>query len=86
MIIVSNGYAQRGFGDLSAVPPIADSILLSKIPLEGLQVGDFIPDVSIKNIINYPGGTARFSDFKNQLAGETYGPGIGLYQSIKPNI
>lgn len=58
--VVSIGYAQEKSGNLIAQHGLA-------ISPEGLQVGDKIPDILIKDIINYPGGTARVSDFKDQL-------------------
>lgn len=33
---------------------------------QGIQIGDNCPDVEIKQIINYPSGTARLSDFKGK--------------------
>ena len=36
-------------------------------PSTGLAIGDQVPDVTINNILNYPGGSARISDFKDKL-------------------
>ncbi len=33
---------------------------------QGIQIGDNCPDVEIKQIINYPSGNARLSDFKGK--------------------
>lgn len=33
---------------------------------QGIQIGDNCPDIEIKQIINYPSGTARLSDFKGK--------------------
>lgn len=38
-----------------------------KTPITDLKVGDPVPDVSIPRILNYPGGSARISDFKDKL-------------------
>jgi thiol-disulfide isomerase/thioredoxin len=34
---------------------------------KSLHIGDQMPDIVLHNMVNYPGGKARFSDFKGKL-------------------
>lgn len=43
------------------------STLFAQDKIAPLKIGDPVPDIFLENIINQPGGTARFSDFKGKL-------------------
>lgn len=40
---------------------------LGQQPLGPLKIGDPVPDIVLDNIVNYPGGSARVSDFEDKL-------------------
>src|SRR6185436_14027231 len=47
---------------------LSNYIGITQTPKYGsLRIGDLVPDVAVSNVLNYPGGKVRLSDFRGKV-------------------